>query len=205
MNQPNWQRSIEQIVLTATNQRNRVLGLTSLNRGAGVSMICRHLARTFASSGNSALLIDMSWAQATSGIAVAASSAMFRETIVSSGHGYDVLSVGGEGAGSAVFGNLPRFREMLRTDFADYDRFVIDMPPILETAEAGFSTVAAAAMCDRLMLVCAVGVDKRSEVSSVVSMLKGAGVALSGIISNEYARVDAREQLAKLGLLRPQV
>lgn len=189
-----WQRSIEQIVLSGTGRSDRVIGLTSVHSGAGVSLICRHIARTIASSGRSALLIDMSKPQPISNPAI-------REDIATTPYGCDVLAGLAEDGSRALFDDLPRLREMLTTDFAGYDRIVIDMAPIFDNTDTGFNSVAAAAVCDRLFLVCAVGTDSRAEIASAVSLLKGAGVPLSGLISNEYMRVDVRKQLA--GLVMP--
>lgn len=198
-----WQRSIEQIILTSTNARNRVLGLTSVRRGAGVSLVCRHLAKTVGVGGSKALLVDMSEPPESPPINSERqwSVAAIRERIVPSVHGYDLLA-GHAGEGDyGLFGNLPRLREMLASEFLDYDRIIVDIPAILDAAETGFNAVAAAAICDRLLLVCAVGTDKRAELSEAVSLLKGAGVAISGVISNEHQRIDAREEIIKLGAI----
>jgi Mrp family chromosome partitioning ATPase len=196
----NWQRSIEQIMLSSTDSKTRVLGLTSVRRGAGLSLVCRQLARTVAAAEFKTLLVDMS--KPRGGVAVdttrSPAPTEVRTSIVPSGDGYDVLRGRAGDEWRSLFGSLPRLRETLGTDLEDYTRIVLDMPPIIDDLDTGINSIALAAICDRLLLVCAVGRDTRSELSKSVALLRGAGITLSGIVSNEQLQVDPRAEFGQL-------
>ena len=192
----NWQRCIEQIVLA--NQQEKILGLTSARRGAGVSQISRLTAMTIATTGAKTLLVNMS-EPGSLVVRYDNTSPMakdLREHIVSTEHGYDLLA-GRHDVVRLAFARLPRLREMLLNEFTDYKHVVIDLPPILEALGGGFNTITAAAICDRLLLVCALGRERRSEVVGVVSLLRSSGIALSGVVSNEHSRPNPRKQRAQ--------
>jgi Mrp family chromosome partitioning ATPase len=194
----NWQRSIDQIVLTPSAQTNRVLGLTSSRRGSGVSLICRAVAKTLAAAGNRTLLIDLSEAPASRASPdAAASGAPPPDNVVRfDADGYDVCTPLAVAAGAPPL-SLPRVRIMLAADFSAYHRIVIDMPPVFDDAESALSPIAMAALCDRLMLVCLIGRDTRTEVLEVASLLHSAGAELAGVVANEYQRVDPRTEIAR--------
>lgn len=202
MSSQNWKRSIEQIALT--NARHRVLGLTSARRKSGVSLMCRLIARTLASSGTKTLLVDMSAPNPTAADAdgMPLTAGALRGCIVPTAYQFDLLS-GVENEEQRAFANLPRLRELLLNDLSDYQHVVLDLPPMLESDIGVFNKLAAAALCDRLLLVCAIGKDKQAEITEVAGLLRGAGVALSGIISNERDRVDTWQEVAKLASWRP--
>jgi Mrp family chromosome partitioning ATPase len=196
----NWQRSVEQIALS--NERYRTIGFTSVRGGAGVSVISRLLAKAYANNGSATLLVDMSGSYAAQSVGVqSASSATLRGCIVKSQHEFDLLS-GTVLEDHRACANLQKLRETLLHDFQDYKHVVLDLPPIHEINDGSLNTVAAAAICDRLFLVCAIGQDCQSEVSEVLSILRDSGVPLAGIVSNEYMRVDAREKFLHWGPLR---
>jgi Mrp family chromosome partitioning ATPase len=199
----NWQRCIEQIVLA--NQQEKLLGFTSARRGAGVSLTSRLTAMTIASAGTKTLLVDMS----DPGSLVVRHDNRpplakdLREHIVSTEHGYDLLP-GRHDVERLAFARLPRLREMLLTEFMDYKQVVIDLPPILEALGGGFNTITAAAICDRLLLVCTVGTERRSEVVGVVSLLRSSGITLSGVVSNEHSQPASRKQRSQKNTQRVQ-
>lgn len=187
----NWQRSIEQIVVA--NKSYRLLGFTSVHRGAGVSLICRHVAQTMAVNGMKTLIITLSDAHAspswtTSDKPVA--SGALRSTIVPSRHGYDVLP-GCDSEGRPVAPNIVQLRHVLDTELADYNRIILDLPPISSVAEDGLSTVAVSVVCDRTLLVCAIGSDRKGEVAEALALLRGAGATVTGIVSNELQRAQS--------------
>ncbi len=196
----NWQRSVEQIALS--NERHRTIGFTSVRGGAGVSVISRLVAKTFAKGGSGTLLVDMSGSHAAPSFgAQPVSTATLRGCIVKSQHDYDLLP-GTVVEEHRACANLLKLRETLLHDFSDYKHVVLDLPPIHEGNSGSLNTVAAAAICDRLFLVCAIGQDRQGEVSEVLSVLRGSGVALAGLVSNEYMRVDAQDKFLRWGPLR---
>jgi hypothetical protein len=191
----NWQRCIEQIVVA--NKNYRVIGFTSVHRGSGVSLICRHVAKTTSVNGIKTLIISLSdtspnQSRTSSDKPVAASA--LRAGIVPSTHGYDLLP-GCDSEGRPVAFNIVQLRHVLDTEFADYNCIILDLPPISHVAADGLSTVAVSVVCDRTLLVCAIGADRRGEVSEAVALLRSAGATVTSVVSNEYKCADPWQNL----------
>ncbi|MGI9424905.1 MAG: hypothetical protein ACR2PA_17035 [Hyphomicrobiaceae bacterium] len=188
MSRVNWQRTIDQILLTGTGGDDRILGLTSVRRVSGVSLVSRYLARTLAADQLQVLLLDLSEAKSALSMDVDGPPDLgsIGEQIVASGQGYDLLVGGSSEPDHGALVGLPRLRGLLRTEFANYARIVIDMPPVLDESALGVNSIAASAMCDRLLLVTRIGRDKRAELTEVLSLLRGAGVRPSALLANKF-------------------
>lgn len=182
------QRSIEQIAITSKG--SRIIGFTSVRHGSGVSTISRSVAKAIAQSGSKTLLVPLAALQEAPPLVKTDTKAggHLRASVAPSPHGYHLVA---ESSAALKSINAVRLREMLDTEFSDYDRIVMDLAPICDPAAGdGPGTVALSAVCDRLLLVCVIGNDRGREVTEAVSLLRSAGAPLSEIVSNEYARVD---------------
>lgn len=178
-----WHRSIEQIVVA--NKDCRILGVTSVRVGSGVSLICRRMAKAMAASGAKTLIVNLSLPAESAAGAVHGRI----PSVVPSIHGYDVVS-GYDPDGNPTFSNALRLSEMLDTDFSTYARIILDLPPVSGETNEAYSPVTLAPVCDRLNVVCVVGTDTRTELHDAVALLQGAGGSVSAIIANEYKKVD---------------
>lgn len=177
----NWKRTIEQIALR--NRSYRILGFTSVATGAGVSLVCRLTAKALTDCGCRVLLVDLSEAAPADTVTPPPAAVTFRGAIVTSPNGFDILSFVGD-----EFGKAPRMaelREFLLRDVADYDNIVLDMPAVLANDGDRLSAVRVSAICDAVLLVCALGKDKLADISEVFGLIKGGGSALAGLVSNE--------------------
>ncbi len=182
----NWQRTVEQIALR--NRRYRILGLTSVASGAGVSLISRLTAKALAESGCRTLLVDLSQAVLAEGNAKAGAMTNIAGAIANSPNGFDILSFSSDDGRK-----IPRMvdlRDFLRTDIAGYDNVVLDMPAVLDNDGEKVSAVSISAICDAMLLVCALGKDRRTDIDEVVNLIKGGGTRLVGVISNEGFNKD---------------
>ena len=188
MKSMNWQRSIDQIMLTGAGGENRILGLTSIRRGAGVSLISRALARTVACAGMKVLLVDLSEATGVVSREEVGGDlpCNVRDLIEPSEFGFDVLVGHSDETHEKALCNLPRLQRAFASELTDYACVVVDLPPVLNEEELGVNSVAAGAMCDRLLLVTRIGKDKRREMTDVVSLFAGAGVHPSALLANEF-------------------
>ena len=198
-----WQNSIEQIMLAAVGQQERILGLTSLRPGAGVSLVCHYIARTAAAGEFKTLLLDISepqtrdapvrsWRPGYDGISNLITSTVGR---------YDYLKVRTDEATRPLFSNPARLRSVYRTEFEQYALVIVDLPPLLEPTELGPNAVAAAGSCDQVLLVCAVGRDRRSELAEAISLVGGAGGRLAGLVSNEFLYEQPLDHMGRLASL----
>lgn len=195
MTQLNWKRSIGQIVMA--NKGCRLLGLTAVRHGAGVSTICRRAATLMATGGAKTLVVCLSepHASATRHGSEKPTSAL-RSAIVPSLHGYDLLNCP-DSDGLLATLNAVQLRDILDNEFSDYDRIIIDLPPLCDDTSDGLSTAGIATVCDRVLLVCVVGVDHRAELAEAAAILHSSGATLAGVVSNEYKRVDFMDYLRK--------
>lgn len=192
----NWQRSIEHIVVA--NKGCRVVGLTSVRSGAGVSHIGRGMAKSIAETGARTLVIMLSQ-MSSAGSDQPAPAGELRASIVPSVHGYDIFS-GNDSDGRPIALNARELRQALENELAEYDRIILDLPAICEDAGNGLRAVSVAPICDRVLLVCLVGSDRSTEIAEAAALLRGAGAVVSGVIANEYKRVDPRAILAKFDI-----
>lgn len=182
----NWQRTVEQIALR--NRRYRILGFTSVASDAGVSLISRLTAKALAESGCRTLFVDLSQAVLAEGNAKAGAMSNIAAAITSSANGFDILSFSGDDGRK-----IPRMvdlRDFLRTEVAGYDNVVLDMPAVLDNDGEKLSAVSISAICDAMLLVCALGKDRRVEIDEAVNLIKGGGTQLVGIVSNEGFNTD---------------
>lgn len=195
-----WQRSIEQIVLTTKGAR--LLGFTSVRRSTGVSLLCRQVAKASSDAGFKTLLVMLSESQGRGGRGNAskAAAASLRSYIVPSLNGYDLLP-GRDGDARPLDFNAVRLREVLQTELTDYDRIICDLPPVSDETGDGLSAGTTAGMCDSVLLVCCIGEDRWGQVSEAAALLRRVGANVSGVVSNEYKRVNPWRGLGWTGLV----
>ena len=192
MSQATWQRSIEQLVLTAARENARVIGLAALKRGAGVSLVCHQLARTIAGGGTKTLFLDTCEVQGEADRVDNASA-----LISPSAGGYDIFRAQSNEHRRQLFGSALKVRQLLSTDLAEYGSVIVDLPPLTDETDMVINTTAIASVCDRLLLLCVVGQDTRADLAEAVANLKSAGATPAGIISNERFYIDPRERLQR--------
>jgi len=187
MHSVNWQRTIDQIILSTLSKDDRSIGLTSIRSGSGVSLICRYLAKTLAADRLRVLLLDLSQARTPVHAATKLSQPdALRKRIEPSHQGYDQLVAHSTDPDDTPIIDLPQLRELLRTQLSDYDHIVIDMPPVLNEAASGVNPVTAGGMCDQLLLVTRLKRDNKAELIEVVSMLRDAGIQPSALLTNQF-------------------
>ena len=194
-----WVRPVEQIVLPALESRIRVLGFTAPSAGAGVSTLAAAAAETLARSGIKVLLLDLTrpatddssptgWIPGDGGA---------RELVTRAAAGYDVLTAEPHADSRFLFNNSMRLRQTLAGDLASYATIIIDLPPLLATDAHSINPVAAALLCDSVMLVCANGRTSRAGVRAAVQLAKTSGVKLAGTVFNDYGAQPLAAEIAQ--------
>ena len=124
-------------------------------------------------------------------------------SVIPSAHGYDILPCF-DAEGQPVDSNAFHLREAHDKEFAGYERIILDLPPVLDQRANDSSALALAPLCERILMVCVIGETEATELSEAVSLLRGAGGIVSGIISNEYAVRDPWRLLNKLRRSTPR-
>lgn len=199
MTQLNTMRSIGQIVMT--NKAFRMLGLTAVQRGAGVTTTSQQLARAMAAGGQKTLLIVMPALRSNQPRHHddrGAASHPLRTALTRSVQGYDSLR-GAESDAMLASLSTAHLRNILNSEFSDYDRIVFDLPPVCEESRDGLNNATVAVICDRVLLVCLVNVDTRADLAEAAALLRSAGAPLAGVISNEFQRIDPIALLRQSG------
>ena len=196
-----WIRPVEKIVLPALENRIRILGFTAPKSGAGVSTLCRAAAETLARSGAKVLLLDLT---TTAGCAADERNAKgwvpgesgMGELVTHHADGYDVLVARPQQTTRFLFNNSRRMRLTMAEELSGYAAIVVDLPPLLDADAGLINPVAAALLCDTVLLVCAKGQSSREDIRAAVDQAKLAGVKLSGTIFNEFGAKSLADQIS---------
>ena len=186
-----WQRSIEQIILTSAGQGKRVIGLASIQGKSGVGLVAHDLARTLSAGGSATLRIDASglFTPGTEAHAWTPRADRFRPFITSTTDGYDFLCIlSASSAGNPAHGSasIPILKEHFADELSNYQRVIIELPYLREPPSTALNPLTFAIFCDPLLLICGVGRDRVSELRSAVKMLASVGVKISGVIANQH-------------------
>jgi Mrp family chromosome partitioning ATPase len=192
-----WTRAVEQLVLPILEGRVRVLGVTSPEEGAGASTLSGAAACALARSGLKVLLIDLSprtaaeqakaWVPGESGAA---------SYVRPHAAGYDVLTAVVTPETRFLFNNGQRLRSTLTGDLGDYGAVIVDLPPLLDDERDGVNALAAALVCDQVLLVCANRRTARSDARAATELARSNGVRLSGVVWNNFGEMGLGEEIA---------
>lgn len=183
-----WLRPVEQIVLPALESKLRVLGFASPTPGAGVTTLCQAAAETLKRSGTKVLLIDLSQKLVQSAPAKVWSPGedSAADFVAKSPAGYDVLPGIVTPDTRFLFNNTKRLRRALTEELASYDAIIVDLPPLVQPHADGVNPIAAALVCDQVLVVCAHDQTSRSASRSATELARAAGVKLAGVVWNNF-------------------
>lgn len=174
-------------MLAALDSKTRVIGITSPDRGAGVSSLCRMVAESFAQSGAKTLLVDLSQQTDT---AINARPAWMpgggaTDFIQRDPRGYEIIASPPTTATRPLFNNVETLRRAFVDELSMYRTVVVDLPAIMEDVSGQINPVAVSRACDAVILVCVAGRTRRDRIAATVSTLAMAGVQLGGTVLND--------------------
>ena len=188
--QESWTREIEQVMLTALNADFRVIGISSSNIGAGVSLTTRLLAASFARSMRKTLLIDLSktveedgregWAPGKS------SAADFIATDI---NGFDYLDAAPSRNTRSRFNHAEELRRSFAGELGDYEIIILDLPSPLDGTGDQINAVATAVACDAVMIVCSAGVTTRPQLRKTIELFETAGASVFATLVNNHKNI----------------
>ena len=202
----NWTRPVEQIVLSATGQSDRIIGFTAPEPHLGVSRLSHHVAEVFALSGFNTLLVDLTPSVQESPLPVQDSPRQLwlpgtgnsRTCIVRHERGFDFVTARMTAGTRFAFNNVNQIRQMLSVELADYAKVVMDIPAIHDRRGGLVNPVAAAASCDSVLLVCVIGEVTQPQLKSAVELLRAARCKLTGTVLLERNDTSAGVEIARL-------
>lgn len=176
-------QDIETLMYAASRRDSRIIGFTSAEEKAGVSLATEMAAIAATGAGLRTLLIDFSGAAdaATDGW-IAGKNEPF-SFIAPASPGYSRLLAVNSAAARGAFSNT----QLLRSDFAQllgqYARIIADLPPVL-ASDNRLNPLAPALACDEVCLVALIGQTSRDGLAHAAKQLKAGGVNLPGVVLN---------------------
>lgn len=197
-----WSRIAEQLMLSISDSKLRIVAITGLTGGAGASTAARELAATFARAGRSTLLVDLSRPMSATAAdpGVEPTSALTHAPHISNETGLAELTITPTPESLPRFSNPDRLRRVLDTDLAQYETVIIDLPPVGEIDDTAINPVAAARAADAVFLVASTGTTRRDELAAASQVLRQVGAPLAGVIMNDRDCSTLGEQLARTAL-----
>ncbi len=174
----------------------RVIMITSPQQGEGKSVVASNLAITMAHSGAKVLLIDADLRRPSQHKIHSSSVArrsglsnvlecgldLLNDSISSTSIlNLDLIS---SGPGTAIHCDLLAgdiFSNMLEVLRGNYDRIIIDAPPVLDVADARIM----ASVCDSTLVVVRADKSFRDHCSLATSMLTSLGADIAGVVVND--------------------
>jgi capsular exopolysaccharide synthesis family protein len=179
-----------------------VFGVTSGFAGAGKSVVIANVAISFAQLGKKVLLIDGDMRcpvqhkifslegerHGLSEVLAGIESKPFENAVVKNAcEGLDVLACGHIPPNPSELLASERMQQLLAEAKAQYDYIFIDLPPILETADAGVMT----SIVSSYILVVRAGYSKLPAVKGMVETMQTMRASVAGFVLNDISAKGA--------------
>jgi Mrp family chromosome partitioning ATPase len=191
-----WLREVEKIAITAAANGTRTLGLTSPDSKSGVTTLSRMLAEVLTRCGERSLLVDLSRPIEVQQLRTGDVDPW--RSIISNERGLHTLVAVPTSTTKFQFNNVSWLRQCLNRESVDYGFIVLDLPPIFASRADLINPLAAAAVCDAVLMVGARGRVTHKQVREAVASLRGAQVNLTGAILNDIDYVSPGQEIASV-------
>jgi polysaccharide biosynthesis transport protein len=199
-----WSRTAEQIMLSTSESKIRVLAITSALPAAGVSTVASGVAEAFARSGRKTLLLDL-----TSQIdgrgpqgAWVPGEPVPQESIKLLADGLAHLTVVATTGTRALFSNVELLQKVFQRDLAGYSTIIVDLPAVLDDDNERLNPIAAARAADAVVLVGLTGLTNRAELADATQKLRQVGANLTGMVLNDQYCATLGEEIADVSYNR---
>lgn len=181
-----WASSAEQIAISQIIKGTRLIGFVSPTAASSTSLFARMVAEAMGRAGLKILLANLNATQEvihdTSPVAV---SEPWRPISDESNRLLDVLSANVTAETKPLFNNNGWlgnfFAEQLRT----YSTVILDLPPLIHEQKNKLSPLAAASVCQAIVLMCPIGSVTRPQLASSLQLLQSAEVNVIGLVVEE--------------------
>ena len=199
-----WSRTAEQMMLAAVESKIRVLAVTSVHSGSGVSTAARGLAVACARSGRKTLLIDLTATVQPADLAGAWSpgAPLPPDAVRSSDDGLSVLTVVPTSTNRTLFGNVELLQKVFQRDLAGFATIIVELPAVGNEEAERLNPVAAARAADAVVLVALTGLTTRDELSDGTQRLRQVGATIAGIVLNDRYCATLGEEIADVSYTR---
>ena len=173
-----------------------------------MTTLCRAAAETLVRSGSKVLLLDLTKAaigidaptagsdQAGGASGWVPGASGVRDLITRHADGYDVLVARPHQDTRFLFNNSRRMRLTMAEELSAYSAIVVDLPPLLGADASHINPMAAAMLCDSVLLVCVGGRSAHADVRACVALANTSGVKLSGTVFNDFGATTMADQIS---------
>ena len=181
-----WASSAEQIAISQIIKGTRLIGFVSPTDATNTSLLARMVAEAMGRAGLKILLTNLNATQEvihdTAAIAV---SEPWRPISGEANRLLDVLSANVTTETKHMFNNNgwlgSFFAEQLRT----YSTVILDLPPLMQEQQNKLSPLAAASVCQAVVLMCPIGSVTRPQLANSMQLLQSAEVNVIGLVVEE--------------------
>jgi hypothetical protein len=188
-----WASSAEQIAISQIIKGTRLIGFVSPTAASSTSLFARMVAEAMGRAGLRILLANLNATQEvihdTSPVPV---SEPWRPISGESDRLLDVLSANVTAETKPLFNNNgwlgTFFAEQLRT----YSTVILDLPPLIHEQKNKLSPLAAASVCQAIVLMCPLGSVTRPQLASSLQLLQSAEVNVVGLVVEEDREQSGR-------------
>jgi Mrp family chromosome partitioning ATPase len=190
-------REVESVYLATFGQGSRVVGITSVRSGSGVSVLAAALAERCQRQ-NRALLVGLSDptaavpAQATEWIPT---DEAIETYAVADPRGFDSLIAAPMPEQSFSFRSAGAIRDMFEHLLGTYDMIVVDLAAVEPRERVAVPVTTVASACESVVVVCLAGQDTRPSISRAANLLRQAGAPLQGVVVNDRFNQTVGEEL----------
>ncbi|TDT91340.1 hypothetical protein [Azorhizobium] len=191
-------REVESVYLATFGQGVRVVGVTGVVSGSGVSTLAAALAER-AKRRNRTLLIGLS--DPTAAVPAQATrwspeDADLTPYIEEDPRGFDRLQASPLPEASFAFRNALAIRNMLDGLMRSYDAIVLDLAAVEPSERVAVPVTAIASACESIVVVCLAGRVTRAMLNRAASALRQANAPIQGIVVNDRFNPTPGEELA---------
>lgn len=191
-------REVESVYLATFGQGARVVGITSVRGGSGVSVLAAALAER-SQRQTRTLFVGLSDPTA----AVPAQATVWQPTdedvveyAVTDSRGFDALVALPNPEQSFAFRNAIAMRGMFDRLLDTYGAIVVDLAAVEPRERVAVPVTTIASACESVVVVCLAGRDTRSALNRAATALRQANAPLQGVVINDrYNQTIADEMI----------
>lgn len=190
-------REVESVYLATFGQGARVVGVTSVRGGSGVSVLAAALAER-SQRHTRTLLVGLSDptaavpAQATTWLP---SDDDVADHAMADARGFDSLVAAPSPEQSFAFRNATSIREMFDRLLEVYGAVVVDLAAVEPRERVAVPVTSIASACESVVVVCLAGRDTRSALSRAAAALRQANAPLQGLVVNDRYNQTVGEEM----------
>ena len=181
-----WASSAEQIAISQIIKGTRLLGFVSPTADSGTSLLARMVAEAMGRADVKILLTNLNTTQNVIRDSAAVTvSEPWQPIRGDTNRLIDVLTANVTAETRPIFNNngwlASFFAEQLRT----YSTIILDLPPLLDEHKDRLSPLAAASVCQAVILTCPTGRVTRPQLATSLQLLDSADANVIGLVVEE--------------------